>query len=30
VLQALATKQTSAADLRAIEALLNRYEKGEP
>jgi BlaI family penicillinase repressor len=30
VLQALATKQTSTADLKAIETLLNRYEKGEP
>jgi predicted transcriptional regulator len=30
VLQALATKQTSDADLRAIETLLNRYEKGQP
>jgi len=29
VLQALATKQTPAADLRAIEALLSRHEKGE-
>jgi predicted transcriptional regulator len=30
VLQALATKQTSDADLRTIETLLNRYEKGQP
>jgi BlaI family transcriptional regulator, penicillinase repressor len=29
VLQALATRQTSAADLQAIETLLNRHEKGE-
>ena len=29
VLQALATKRTTPADLRAIEALLDRHEKGE-
>ena len=29
VLQALATKRTSPADLRAIEALIDRHDKGE-